>query len=351
VWAVAAEQLIDEARGLPVEELGRRARAMRDRLDPIGARERYERQYEARSWRMWTDEDGARHARIDFDHEMGAWVEAIRDAALRPRRGGPRFLTDEQRAEAALLEQDSRTNDQLAYDLMTDLLRAGALARSEDVFGARQPGVRMVVFKDAVGRRDAFGRLLGIGHIEDGGEAVPGPVLDRSLCDAGAVEVTVDSCGNPLDVGREQRLFTAKQRIALAVRDGGCIWPGCDRPPSYCEAHHIDGWAGGGRTDTERGALLCRFHHLLLHNHGWRITRESRGAFRLHPPAGRDRDGGAPGGGGRDRDGREPPGQGRDGKEPDRRGQHDDGAIVLRSRSPLRWAFDPPPDRAGWRAA
>ncbi len=316
VWAIAAQQLSDEAAGLPVEDLAKRARSTRDALDPIAAEERFAKRFAARSWRQWTDADGGVHARIDFDDEMGAWVQAIRDAALRPRRGGPRFLTDEERAAAELLEHDPRTNEQLEYDLMMDVIRAGALASAADVFGARQPGVRLVAVQDAVGPRDAYGRLLAVGYTEDGGVAVPGSVLDRALCETASVIVTVDTCGNPLDVGREARLFNPPQKLTLAVRDGGCLWPGCDRPPSYCEAHHCDHWVEDhGRTDVDRGVLLCRFHHLLLHNQGWRITRDGHGPFLLHPLGGRG--------------------------EP----------IVLRSKSPLRWAWDPPPDRVGWRAA
>ncbi|MFT4211772.1 MAG: HNH endonuclease signature motif containing protein [Microbacterium sp.] len=316
VWAIAARQLADEAPALPVEELATRARAMRDALDPVGAEQRFTARFAARSWRTWRDADGGTHARIDFDDEMAAWVQAIRDAALRPRRGGPRFVTDDERAAAQTLQRDPRTDEQLEYDLMMDVLRAGALASAEDVFGARQLGVRLVAVKDAVGSRDAFGRLLAIGHREDGGAAVPGSVLDRALCDTGSSTVTVDTGGNPLDVGREQRLFTSNQRIALAVRDGGCVWPGCDRPASYCEAHHCDHWAADhGRTDIDRGVLLCRFHHLLLHNQGWRISRDRHGPVLLHPPGASEK------------------------------------PIELRSRSPLWWAWDPPPRRARWRAA
>ncbi|WP_345761064.1 HNH endonuclease signature motif containing protein [Diaminobutyricibacter sp. McL0608] len=88
-----------------------------------------------------------------------------------------------------------------------------------------------------------------------------------------------------LDVGRARRLFTGSQRVALAERDGGCRWPGCDRPPSWTEAHHIDPWAAGGRTDLDDGVLLCRHHHLLLHNNGWRVVRaRDPGQFALIPP-------------------------------------------------------------------
>lgn len=314
-WAAAAEGLADEAPKLPAEELAARARTLRDMLDPAGAEQRFARRYEQRSLRAWIDQHGQRHAHIAFDDEMGQWVESLLASALRPRRGGPRFVSDDERERASALVDDPRTNDQLAYDLLMDTLRAGALANAADVFGARQPGVRLVAVKDAIGPRDAFGRLAGIGHVEDGGAAVPGSVLDRALCMHGSVEVTVDAGGNPLDVGREQRLFTVKQRVALAIRDGGCVWPDCTRPAAYCEAHHADHYSEGGCTDIDRGVLLCRFHHMLLHNRGWRLLRDGKDPFRLRAP---------------------------DGQE-----------VVLRSKAPWRWAWEPPPPprRAGWRAA
>lgn len=270
---------------------------------------------------MWSDDDGGHHARIDFDDEMAAWVRSVIGAALRPRRGGPRFIAADERDAADELARDPRTNDQLAYDLMMDVLRAGALADARDVFGARQPGVRVVTVHDPAGAtapRDAFGRLAAVGHLEDHGEAIAGGPLERIICDTGVVRVRTDPGGNPLDVGREQRLYTSKQRVALAVRDGGCRWPGCDRPPSSCEAHHCDHWSEhGGATDCRVGILLCRFHHMLLHNNGWRITRHGTEEFLLHPPPG------AAGGG---------------------------APVPMPSRSPLRWAWEAPPHRGGWRS-
>lgn len=318
VWARAALQLIDEASAVDVEELARRARQVRDALDPVGAEARFARRFEGRLIRRWVDDNGGHHARIDFDDETAALWDAVIASALRPRRGGPRFMTAEERAAADELVADPRTNEQLTYDLVMDIFRAGTLAEASDVFGSRQPGVRLVVVKDAIGPRDAFGRMLTTGHLEDGGDAVPGSVIDRVLCEAGFIEVTVDSCGNPLDVGREQRLFTTKQRLALAVRDGGCLWPECRVPASYCEAHHSTPWSEGGQSDIEVGVLLCRFHHMLLHNAGWRITRDGKEPFVLHRPPGIAGD-----------------------------------SIVLRSRSAVRWAWDPPPPdmRVGWRSA
>jgi len=377
VWSLAAAQLVVESADMSVEDLARRARQVRDTLDPQGVQERFERSYAARSWRSWRNADGQHHTHIISDDETAAWLDSIQDAALRPRRGGPRFMTDEERAAASALIDDPRTNDQITYDLFTDILRAGALANAADVFGARQPGIRIVTVDGAAGVRDAFGRMLATGHLEDRGDALPGTVVDRNLCTVGGRSVIVDSCGNPLDVGREQRLFTARQRVALAVRDGGCMFPECRVPASYCEAHHCDHWHEDlGLTDVDRGILLCRHHHMLLHNNGWKITREGLGGFMLHPPGSRGGNasgpgsgpggGGGGGSGGIGETGGAQAGSGIDrgggaGVSGDARGetyrdQHGGGIgasrepIPLTSRSAIRWAWDPPPEWPHWRS-
>lgn len=275
-WSLAAEQLVTEAGARSLEGLRSAARAIRDQLDPDGAHRRYLERFERRSFRLWTDADGNRRGSFLFDDEGGLLAQTVLDSALRPRRGGPRFVDSAERETAVRLTDDERTNDQLAYDLFLDVLRAGTLADAESVFGTRQAGVRLVQVMEHE-----------IAHTEDGLSTLPAAVAEQHICDSGVVPVTVDGCGNPLDVGREHRLFTPRQRIALAMRDGGCMWPGCDRPTSYCEAHHIDEWnRDAGRTDIDRGILICRFHHMNLHQHGWRITRKDKDDFGLSHPGG-----------------------------------------------------------------
>jgi len=276
-WAHAATQLVDEASRRTVEELTASARAIRDMLDPDGAAARFLARYEKRAFRTWLDQDGIRRASIAFDDEGGAFIDAIFAAALRPRRGGPRFVDPDEKTRAAALTADHRSNDQLAHDLLLDLVRAGALADPAAVFGTRQAGLRLVQ------ALHSDGAPAPVTVTEDGLTSLPASVAERRVCEAGAVHVTVDACGNPLDVGRESRLFTPRQRIGLAIRDGGCRWTGCDRPASYCEAHHIDEWhRDQGRTDIGRGILLCRFHHMELHHGGWSITRDGTSDFVLH---------------------------------------------------------------------
>ncbi|WP_200941934.1 HNH endonuclease signature motif containing protein, partial [Angustibacter sp. Root456] len=69
------------------------------------------------------------------------------------------------------------------------------------------------------------------------------------LCGAEIIPVLVDTCGNPLDVGRTLRDFTTRQRIALAERDRGCTWPGCTAPVAWTQAHHLIHWDHHGPTD------------------------------------------------------------------------------------------------------
>lgn len=102
-----------------------------------------------------------------------------------------------------------------------------------------------------------------------------GPVsastADLIACDSTLTSVLVDIAGAPLDVGRTERLFTPVIRKGLAVRDCGCAYPGCGRPVSWCDAHHITPWSHGGVTSLDNGVLLCRLHHTAIHHGGWQV--------------------------------------------------------------------------------
>ena len=110
------------------------------------------------------------------------------------------------------------------------------------------------------------------------------PTLTRALgCDAEFLAAVLDANGNLLDCGRLNRLFTGKTRLALELRDRGCAWPGCDRPISWTQAHHIVSWLDGGETKPLNGVLLCPFHHREIEKGEWTVAiREHRAWFR--PP-------------------------------------------------------------------
>ncbi|ANE77967.1 hypothetical protein A7U43_00270 [Mycobacterium adipatum] len=175
----------------------------------------------------------------------------------------------------------------------------------EELLAALDPLTRPIPLPDGspdprpVGRRraDAFGQILrtylsGSGRPMSGG-VLPhvtlirpatqgvdtlgfgGPISTATAeliaCDSTLTSVIVDHSGAPLDVGRSERLFTPLIRKGLAVRDGGCAHPGCGRPVSWCDAHHITPWSAGGTTSLDNGVLLCRLHHTAIHHGGWQV--------------------------------------------------------------------------------
>ena len=129
--------------------------------------------------------------------------------------------------------------------------------------------------------------LPGAGTLPDGTALSPAATL-TALCDAAIIPMIFTGPGQPLHVGRAARAFTTAQRRALAARDRGCTWPGCHRRASRCAAHHLKHWEDGGETSIDNGALLCRYHHQLLHREGWTGTLDARGRPEYRPPAALD---------------------------------------------------------------
>jgi 5-methylcytosine-specific restriction protein A len=114
-------------------------------------------------------------------------------------------------------------------------------------------------------RTQARGAELEFGGMTTAGE------LRRMLCDAKITPVVLNGESQPLDVGREKRCVTPAQRKAIAARDRGCAHPGCDRNPVWCQVHHIIHWLDGGRTDIDNLVMLCREHHRVIHDSGWKV--------------------------------------------------------------------------------
>jgi hypothetical protein len=84
-------------------------------------------------------------------------------------------------------------------------------------------------------------------------------------CDASVIPAVLNSKGEPLDVGRAQRAFPSSIRRAVILRDGGCAYPGCNMPHIYSEIHHIQPWQEHGPTSLDNAVMLCRFHHMVIH--------------------------------------------------------------------------------------
>jgi hypothetical protein len=279
----AATQLCEAALSLDPDALAREARAFRDELDIEGVALRDEERRQKRSLRLFLLPDGMTKLVWTMDPETAANVRDLYDRTTSPKLGGVRFVSAHRQKLADQIQGDERTPEQLASDGFEQLLKLGADADPRFLLGSGAPVVRITATKTVVETRRGFARI----------EGQPAPVsvstLEKLTCESATKSVIFDESGRVLDFGREQRFFTRRQREALALVWGGCAAPGCDRPPSWCEAHHIVFWARDkGGTDLADGILLCRHHHLLFHNNGWEIQRDASGKYWLIPPARQD---------------------------------------------------------------
>lgn len=122
---------------------------------------------------------------------------------------------------------------------------------------------------------------IGCGTLGDGTRITAGEAR-RLACTAGIIPAVLSGRSEVLDLGRSQRLFNAAQRRALAINQRTCLAEGCDVVSTWCEAHHRDPWAQGGRTDLAKGELLCSHHHHRAHDERYHTTRHPDGSIRFH---------------------------------------------------------------------
>jgi hypothetical protein len=108
--------------------------------------------------------------------------------------------------------------------------------------------------------------------------------VERLACDCAVTRIIVASDSTVIDVGRAKRTISGPQRKALKVRDGGCTWPGCDRPVSMTEGHHLVHWIHNGPGNLPNLALLCYRHHWMVHEGGWQIVRTDDVRMLTIPP-------------------------------------------------------------------
>ena len=142
--------------------------------------------------------------------------------------------------------------------------------------GGHRPHVNVLIRLDDLQNRARAACL-------DFGGVVSPEGLRMLACDAAAVPVVLNGRGQPLDVGRATRTIPDGLRRAVAARDRGCAHPGCDRPVSWCECHHITPWECGGETKLSNLAMLCRVHHRQIHSTEW-VVRIRDGLPEFIPP-------------------------------------------------------------------
>ena len=272
--SVVERDLAEAAPGMSLEQLRRKARRAvevvdKPRADAIEDRALTRQEQAARRrasfWMTRPDDAGMVKGGFEIDAFTGDMLRSVLESKTSPRyRGGP----DSQQTEIGSADENL---DQPAYPeklghAFCDVLRH----LPKDGYG-NHGGVAatlmVTVTEDALrGRTDQAG-------VTDHGTHVSAGELRMIACGAGILPVVMDGDSVPLDLGRSGRLHTEKQRRALALRDGGCAFPGCDRPPSMEPSHQ------GHRRDGVRGASCEAVVRGRTHQH-----RQWGPALRPSPP-------------------------------------------------------------------
>ena len=139
--------------------------------------------------------------------------------------------------------------------------------------GRHRPHVNVLVeFDDLAGERG--------GRVVDG-PGLDGPTVSRLLCDCALHRVVMSGRSAIVDYGTSTRTIPAPLWNALVIRDEHCRFPGCDRPSTWCEGHHVVWVTQDGPTDLNNLVLLCSRHHHRLHQPGWHAKLRPDGTFKV----------------------------------------------------------------------
>jgi hypothetical protein len=222
--------------------------------------------------------------------EAGAHLRTALSTFTNPRVSRVAFPTEAEQQkidelEAALPDGvgthdlDPRTRDQKLHDILDGLITSGHRAAASCGDNRRT----MTQLIATVGL-DELRRGDGVAWVDGMSEPLGPATTERIRCDQGFRTLLLGDEGEALWLGKKREMFTRKQKLAIAARDGGCAWPGCDAPAEWCEVHHVTYRRNGGTTDIDNGILLCGPHHHVLHAQDWDI-RMSEGVPYLRPPA------------------------------------------------------------------
>lgn len=255
----AVRDLVDKARELSPEQLGRWVRHHTETVAPPKETEGLDVARRA-SRGLWFDRpcaNGMVTGRFALDPEGAAVVKAAIDPLAAPRP----IVGHDGRAG----ERDPRSPATRRADALLEVVARGVASPGAAPSTDR---AKVLVTVDLEVLEE---RVRGCGHAITGEVLSPGTVR-RIACDAEVVPIVLGTASAPLDVGRSHRLVPPAIRHAAWVRDGGCTYPGCSIPPTWCDAHHVTHWADGGPTTLDNTALLCGRHHTVVHQQGLAAT-------------------------------------------------------------------------------
>lgn len=244
-FARSEPALVEAARSMSFGELRRVVDAWRIAADPDRALEDEDRRFERRRLDVGSTIDGM----VRVDGELDAETGQALIAALRA------VVDVETRTSTTA---DARTPTQRRADAIGEVCRQWLNSLERPAVAGERPHV--VVTMDVSALRAG----TGAGELEDAG-AVTATTARQVACDANVSRVITRGASEPLELGRRTKVVPASLRRAVAVRDRGCRFPGCGRPPGWCDAHHVRHWADGGETALDNLVLLCRPHHRVIH--------------------------------------------------------------------------------------
>lgn len=278
--------LVEYAGSVTSRELQRLVRTLPERFDPDGAEQREEVLRRRASVSVRQLPDGITRLIADLHPEAAGFVLTALDARTSPRRL-PRFIdpqlgldgeADGVSADAVDDELDDvRTLGQKRVDALVAIARE-SVAQDPGAVGGTSVTMVVTVALDTLLEGSGTATISGVD------EPICAATARRLAADAEIIPLVLGTDSEPLDLGRSARLYSLGQRRALAVRDGGCIWPGCAAPPAWCEVAHLQAWILAGPTDLDNGVLMCPHHHRRFDRDGWQLQRGDRGAPFLIPP-------------------------------------------------------------------
>jgi hypothetical protein len=225
-------------------------RHLRYCLDPDGAQAAAEELHQRRGLHLSQSLEGVFYLEGRLEAEGGSLLQKALEACSGPRTAEDRRSPSQRRADALV-------------ELCRQQLDGGQLPQ----VGGQKPHLSLRMELSSLQPGGPAGEL-------ENGQPLGGEALRRLTCDAALEPVLVNEAGEALGVGRSRRVVSGALRRALVARDGGCRFPGCDRPAGWTDAHHLVHWADGGETALANTLLLCRPHHRRVHEEGWRLVAD-----------------------------------------------------------------------------